>query len=202
MKKKTKQALSIAAMSALIGMYICVLVLVTLNVASAGPYEGTYGTSYEERAIIQICEKNRVAASVEPSRVYFDVPLDKDLQNHIMNICEERNIDPRVAFAMIKCESGFRAEATGDSGNSLGLMQIQPRWHYARMERLGCDNLLDPYQNVTVGLDLFGDLLKHYGNVERALMAYNGGGSYANEMIAAGRVSTYAARVLECAEGL
>lgn len=202
MKKKAKQALSIAAVNALIGMYICVLVLVTLNVASAEPYKGTYGTSYEERAIIQICEKNRVAASVEPSRVYFDVPLDKDLQNHIMDICEERNIDPRVAFAMIKCESGFRAEATGDSGNSLGLMQIQPRWHYARMERLGCDNLLDPYQNVTVGLDLFGDLLKHYGNVEHALMAYNGGGSYANEMIAAGQISTYALRVIECAEGL
>lgn len=202
MKKKTKQALSIAAVSSLIGMYICVLVLVMINVASAEPYKGTYSTSYEERAIIQICEKNRVAASVEPSRVYFDVPLDKDLQDHIMDICEERNIDPRVAFAMIKCESGFRAEATGDSGNSLGLMQIQPRWHYARMERLGCDNLLDPYQNVTVGLDLFGDLLKHYGNVEHALMAYNGGGSYANEMIAAGKVSTYAARVLECAEGL
>ena len=202
MKKKTKRALSIAAVSSLIGMYICVLVLVTLNVASAEPYKGTYGTSYEERAIIQICEENRVAASVEPSRVYFDVPLDKDLQNHIMDICEERNIDPRVAFAMIKCESGFRAEATGDSGNSLGLMQIQPRWHYARMERLGCDNLLDPYQNVTVGLDLFGDLLKHYGNVEHALMAYNGGGSYANEMIAAGQISTYALRVIECAESL
>ena len=202
MKKKTKQALSIASVSAIIGMYICVLVLVMLNVAYAEPYNGTYSTSYEERAIIQICEENRVAASVEPSRVYFDVPLDKDLQNHIMDICEERNIDPRVAFAMIKCESGFRAEATGDSGNSLGLMQIQPRWHYARMERLGCDNLLDPYQNVTVGLDLFGDLLKHYGNVEHALMAYNGGGSYANEMIAAGQISAYAARVLECAESL
>lgn len=202
MKKKAKQVISIAAVSSLIGMYIFVLMLVTLNVASAEPYKGTYSTSYEERAIIQICEKNRVAASVEPSRVYFDVPLDKDLQNHIMDICEERNIDPRVAFAMIKCESGFRAEATGDSGNSLGLMQIQPRWHYARMEKLGCDNLLDPYQNVTVGLDLFGDLLNHYGNVEHALMAYNGGGSYANEMIAAGQISTYALRVIECAEGL
>lgn len=202
MKKKTKQALSIAAVSSLIGMYVCVLVLVMINVASAEPYKGTYSTSYEERAVIQICEENRVAASVEPSRVYFDVPLDKDLQDHIMDICEERNIDPRVAFAMIKCESGFCAEATGDGGNSLGLMQIQPRWHYARMERLGCDNLLDPYQNVTVGLDLFGDLLKHYGNVEHALMAYNGGGSYANEMIAAGQISTYAARVLKCAEGL
>lgn len=202
MKKKAKQVISIAAVSSIIGMYICVLVLVMLNVAYAEPYKGTYSTSYEERAIIQICEKNRVAASVEPSRVYFDVPLDKDLQNHIMDICEERNIDPRVVFAMIKCESGFRVEATGDGGNSLGLMQIQPRWHHARMERLGCDNLLDPYQNVTVGLDLFGDLLKHYGNVEHALMAYNGGGSYANEMIAAGQVSTYATRVLECAEGL
>lgn len=202
MKKKAKRVISLAAVSALIGMYICVLVLVALNVASAEPYKGTYSTSYEERAIIQICEESRVAAFVEPSRVYFDIPLDKNLQDHIMDICDARGIDYRIAFAMIKCESGFRPDAVGDSGNSLGLMQIQQRWHYARMERLGCDNLLDPYQNVTVGLDLFGDLLKHYGNVEHALMAYNGGGSYANEMIAAGQISTYAARVLECAEGL
>lgn len=206
MKKRTKQVISIAAASALIGMYICILVLAVFNVASADPRNGTsealYGKDYEERAIIQICEENRVAAFVEPSRTYFDVPLDKDLQDYIVDICEERGINPRVAFAMMKCESGFRTDAVGDGGNSLGLMQIQPRWHYARMEKLGCDNLLDPYQNVTVGLDLFGDLLKHYGSVEHTLMAYNGGGSYANEMIAAGRVSTYVTRVLECAEGL
>ena len=203
MKKTTKQVFSSIAAALLIGTYICVLVAIILDVAHADPrnglYKAKYGPDKDEPAIIQICEENRVAASVEPSRVYFDVPLDKNLQDHIMDICEERNIDPRVAFAMIKCESGFRPDAVGDGGNSLGLMQIQQRWHYARMERLECDNLLDPYQNVMVGLDLFGDLLKHYGIVEHALMAYNGGGSYANNMIAEGRTSGYVTRILACA---
>lgn len=199
MNKMTKQVISSIAVILMIGTYICVLLAIVLDVAHADPRNGLYK---EEPAIIQICEENRVASSVEPPRAYFDIPLDKDLQDHIMDICDERGIDYRIAFAMIKCESGFRADAVGDNGNSLGLMQIQQRWHYARMEKLGCDNLLDPHQNVTVGLDLFGDLLKHYGVVEHALMAYNGGGSYANRMIAEGRVSGYVDRVLVCADGL
>lgn len=206
MKKTTKQVFSSIAAALLIGTYICVLVAIMLDVAHAdlrnGLYKAKYGPDKDEPAIIQICEENRVAAFVEPSRAYFDVPLDKNLQDHIMDICDEREIDYRIAFAMIKCESGFRPDAVGDGGNSLGLMQIQQRWHYARMERLGCDNLLDPYQNVMVGLDLFGDLLKHYSVVEHALMAYNGGGSYANNMIAEGRISGYVTRILACADEL
>lgn len=206
MKKMTKQVISSIAAMLLIGTYICVLFAIVLDAAHADPrnglYRAAYGPDKEEPAIIQICEENRVAAFVEPSRAYFDIPLDKNLQDHIMDICDARGIDYRIAFAMIKCESGFRPDAVGDSGNSLGLMQIQQRWHYARMEKLGCGNLLDPYQNVTVGLDLFGDLLKHYGVVEHALMAYNGGSSYANRMIAEGRVSGYVDRVTACANEL
>ena len=206
MNKRTKQVISVITAMLLIGTYICVLVAIVLDVAHADPRNGLYkavrGADKEEPAIIQICEENRVAGFLEPSRAYFDAPLDKNLQDHIMDICDAREIDPKIAFAMIKCESGFRTDAVGDNGNSLGLMQIQQRWHYARMEKLGCDDLLDPYQNVTVGLDLFGDLLKHYGVVEYALMAYNGGGSYANRMIAEGRVSGYVDRVLACADEL
>lgn len=142
------------------------------------------------------------AINEEPERAYYDIPLSEDLQDHIFNLCDEKGIEYPVAMAIIRTESRFDATCVGDSGNSLGLMQIQPRWHYERMERLGCDDLLDPYQNVTVGLDLFSDLLEEYGVVEYALMAYNGGGSYADSMIDSGLISDYAYSVMSYADEL
>ena len=112
----------------------------------------------------------------------YNVPLDYDLQLYIIQTCEELNIDAGVVMAMIFYESSYQADAIGDGGNSLGLMQIQERWHKERMERLDVDNLLNPYQNVTVGIDLLAELLDEYnGNVEMALMAYNAGRSGAEE---------------------
>lgn len=128
---------------------------------------------------------------------YFDVPLDEDLQDRIFELCEARGIDPAIVIAMIGKESRYNPQTVGDHGNSYGLMQIQPRWHRARMEKLGCDNLLDPYQNVTVGIDLLGDLMSTGNSIEWALMAYNGGSSYANRKAAQGAISSYAQMVLQ-----
>lgn len=106
----------------------------------------------------------------------YDVPLSEDLQLHVIQTSEAHNIDPAVIIGVIWKESTYNAEAVGDSGNSLGLMQIQPRWHGARMDRLGCSDLLDPFQNVTVGVDILAGLIDKYdGNISMALMAYNAG---------------------------
>ena len=117
-----------------------------------------------------------------PQRTYFDCPLSHDLQDYIADLCEEAHIDPAVIIAMIGKESTYKADAKGDKGKSLGLMQIQPRWHYDRMEKLDCDDLLDPYDNVTVGIDFLSELVKKYdGNVNMALMAYNAGATGAKK---------------------
>ena len=82
--------------------------------------------------------------------LFYPVPLDADLQAFIINECSAYDIDPALVMAVIDRESEFRADAVGDNCNSFGLMQIQKRWHEDRMERLGCDDLMNPYQNVTV----------------------------------------------------
>lgn len=133
---------------------------------------------------------------IVPEVVYFDVPLDEALQEHIFTTCEEYGIEPELIIGMIYKESTYNADVIGDGGNSFGLMQIQPKWHKDRMSRLGCEDLLDPYQNVTVGVDLISELLDQRGSVEWALMAYNGGPSYANDMVKAGKVSEYVEIVL------
>lgn len=111
----------------------------------------------------------------------FDCPLDTELQKHIVDTCGEYGIVPEVVFAMIDQESDFDANAMGDSGNSYGLMQIQQRYHKGRMEKLGCTDLLDPYQNVQVGIDYLAELYDKYGDIEMALVAYNCGVAGAKE---------------------
>ena len=131
----------------------------------------------------------------EPAVILYDVPLEEELQLHIISEAEAHGIDPAIIIAMAFRESTYRANAIGDGGNSLGLLQIQPRWHSGRMERLGCPNLLDPYQNVTVGVDYLCELLNRYGDIGKALTAYNRG-HYA------GTITDYAWAIMAKAESL
>ena len=64
------------------------------------------------------------------------------------------------------------------------------------MERLGVTDLADPYSNFLVGCDYLAEMIGKDKGVEWALMAYNGGPSYANDMAEDGRVSEYASDVL------
>lgn len=106
-----------------------------------------------------------------------------------------KNVDPNLIIAIIEAESQFQSDAT--NGECIGLMQINPRWHKERMERLGCDDLYNPLQNIRVGVDILSEKIEDYGRVDWALMAYNGGNSYANRMIAEGKISTYAMNIIE-----
>jgi hypothetical protein len=133
---------------------------------------------------------------------YIDVPLSEDVQDHIFENCEIYGVDPLLVIAIIEKESRYNELAIGDRGRSYGLMQIQPRWHYSRMVDLGCKDLLDPYQNISVGVSYISELLSRGNSLEWTLMAYNGGPSYANRKAAGGQVSDYVYRVLEIKEGL
>ena len=134
--------------------------------------------------------------------VRYDIPLDDELQDYIIETSEERGVDPAIIIAMIKRESQFDIDIIGDKGKAFGLMQIHPRWHSDRIEKLGVTDLLDPYQNVTVGIDIMAELLDDGKSVEWALMAYNGGYANANRHIEAGTLSGYATDVLKFAEEL
>lgn len=103
----------------------------------------------------------------------LDVPLDESIQEEIAAICEEQQISFSFVMAVIKKESEFKEDSVGDQGNSLGLMQIQPKWHTERMEELGVTDLMDPIENVRVGINLLIELFEKYGDPQQVLMAYN-----------------------------
>ena len=88
-------------------------------------------------------------------------------------------------------ESGYEFDKTGDNGNSKGYMQIYEKWHTDRMQKLNCTDLMNPYQNVKVGIDFLSYLLKKYGTVQDALAAYNYGEKGAREHLWSNGVYVY-----------
>ena len=164
--------------------------------------------SGEEVPAEPIQENTNIIAPIvmpaEPSVELYDVPLDEELQLHIIQLCEGYGIDPSVVIAMIRYESNYNPDAVGDDGDSIGLMQIQPRWHSERMEQLGCTDLYDPYQNVTVGISILAEKLATYDTAGEALTAYNAGdyGAYVHYFGKGVFSNAYAEKILAFAEEL
>lgn len=132
--------------------------------------------------------------------VRYPVPLSDDIQQHIISTAVENGVSPALVMAIIQRESGFDPGKIGDNGRSFGLMQVYASEHTDRCVRLDAVNLLDPYQNVRVGVDILAELMSHGKSLSWVLMAYNGGMSYAGQMSADGNVSSYAIDVMDMAE--
>ena len=106
-------------------------------------------------------------------------------KDYIEETAESYGISPKIVKAIIKVESGGNANAVGDAGNSIGLMQIQPRYHAQRLKE--GESLLDPKVNVRVGCEILSEIMDKYGTLDEALTVYNAGHdtgdrSYANRV--------------------
>ena len=127
--------------------------------------------------------ENIIEPEPEPEIDIYPVNLDADLQRYIIETCEEYMINPSIIIAMCFYESSFNVDVIGDNGECMGLMGISPRWCWPEMEKLNCPDMRDPYQNVTVGIDIFAQKLAKYdGNTEMALMSYNAGDAGAHRL--------------------
>ena len=121
--------------------------------------------------------------------VYYELPeeyadtgyLPEKMQIYTYCLCKQYDVPYALVLAMIEHESGYVFDAVGDGGKSKGYMQIYETCHTDRMERLGADDLMNPYQNVLVGIDFLSYLLDKYGTVQDALAAYNYGENGARE---------------------
>lgn len=123
-----------------------------------------------------------------------EIPLEAELQHHIVELCTQHDIPPAIVFAVCWRETKYTVNTIGDDGNSYGLMQVQPKWHYERMSELGATDLLNPYQNTAVGVDYLSELIERYnGNIYAAVVAYNRGSFN-------GTITEYAKSVMSEAE--
>jgi len=84
-------------------------------------------------------------------------------------------IDPKVAFGLVRTESGFKNSATSPVG-AIGLTQLMPataRWMQRGVTR---SDLRNPEVNLRIGFRYLRELIEKYdGDTELALTAYNRG---------------------------
>lgn len=118
----------------------------------------------------------------------------EEWEDYIEIVAAEYHICQELIEAVIERESSWRPDVA--NGSCIGLMQINPEYHAERMERLGVENLLDPYDNILVGTDFLAELFQEYGDIYAVLMYYNAGYDGLRAW-RAGEYSDYAVEVAE-----
>lgn len=179
-------------------VFVAIVTLFSLcNIISVEPQEEVVQeqktTTEQPTAIVEEVVLETVA---EPTYKLCDIPLSQELQIWVFDYCKDKKLNPYMIMAMCERESQYNANAVGDSGRSLGIMQIQPRWYEWRMDKLGCTDLMDARQNMMVGIDILIDLYIKCNDTAWVLMAYNGGEAYANRNYNAGNISEYARYIM------
>ena len=100
-----------------------------------------------------------------------DKNVSQMIENAINQASEKYGVDGNLIKSIIKIESNFNPNAVSSVG-AKGLMQIMP-FNY---KNLGITDPFDIEQNINGGTKYIKQCLDMYdGNVEMALMAYNGG---------------------------
>ena len=88
----------------------------------------------------------------------LEVPLAAETQWTIFEQCGQDADLFCSVMAIASVESDFDPQMVGDGGDSIGMMQINTRWHTGRMEALGVTDLTDPVQCAAVAIDYLQEL--------------------------------------------
>lgn len=136
--------------------------------------------------------------ATDPVKILGSVPLDAQTQSAIFELCGSDPDTFCAIMAIARTESHFDTDAVGDNGVSIGMMQINTRWHTGRMEALGVTDLTDPVQCAAVALDYLRELSEGYGfgwiTDHDLYMAYNMGPGNARTALNAGTTSSHYSR--------
>ncbi|HEU0302116.1 MAG TPA: lytic transglycosylase domain-containing protein, partial [Longimicrobium sp.] len=106
---------------------------------------------------------------------YSEYDIPRDLAESIYDIALEEDIDPDVAFGLVRTESAFKNSATSHVG-AIGLTQLMPATARWIKKDVTVRDLRDPEVNLRIGFKYLNDLMQKYdGDTELALLAYNRG---------------------------
>ncbi|HEX6371194.1 MAG TPA: lytic transglycosylase domain-containing protein [Longimicrobium sp.] len=103
----------------------------------------------------------------------YDIP--EKLAQLIYTTAVENDIEPEIAFGLVRTESEFKDYATSHVG-AIGLTQLMlPTARWFKRDATESD-LRDSETNLEIGFRYLGELIDRYdGNVNLALTAYNRG---------------------------
>lgn len=142
----------------------------------------------QEKIEVQDCSAwyiPEITLDYDWEKIYFP----KEYQEHIWNLCQEKDLDYFLIMGIIARESRFEFDV--ENQKHYGFMQLYSGSEQDMKRRLDDETLSmhDPYDNITLGIELYDYCLKRTGYEYGALWAYAEGVAGFNEDIAQGQVS-------------
>lgn len=113
-----------------------------------------------------------VLKSNEADFIPIDCELPYELQEYTYYLCQAYYIDFNFIMALMFTESSFNAAAVSAT-NDYGLMQINACNHKQLEDKLGINDIMEPYQNIRAGLYMLRGLFEKYDDASRVCMAYS-----------------------------
>lgn len=154
--------------------------VIDLNKSDSNAFVQMYLTQeeMENRPVVeQVKEEEKVEVVKDGYFLYDIIPLHGDLQLHAQKLCREHHVAFSFFIAMLESESSFATDAKGDSGNSVGLMQInKPNW-----DRYGL-NAFVPEDNIEIGIRMMSEYIEKYQEFDMVVMCYKAGEGKALEL--------------------
>jgi len=134
----------------------------------------------------------------EDGFVYYDIPLELDIQRHIFDECQVHGVPYPLAMAVMYVETGgtFNSKLRSSTNDS-GLFQINDV-HKKWLNESGITDLYNPYQNSSAGIWILKDALSKGDGIHTSLMVYNMGHGGAKKLWKKGVYSSkYSRKVVE-----
>lgn len=146
------------------------------DVASADAAARAAGHDTEERLATRIAESRATDERTTQIRAAMDqFGISEELASDIYDIARQENIDPEVAYGLVRTESTFDERAVSHVG-ARGLTQVMPRTARGVIPGTSADQLFDRKTNLRLGFRYLDQLIQKYrGNLDLALTAYNRG---------------------------
>jgi soluble lytic murein transglycosylase-like protein len=132
---------------------------------------------------IQSVELERLRRAHAASAKYG---IGADLAMTIEEIALAENIDPALAFELVRVESDFNQRAVSPVG-ALGYTQLMPETAAILVPGITRERIFDRETNLRLGFRFLRGLVNHYhGDIRLALLAYNRGPAKVDQLLAAG----------------
>lgn len=148
-----------------------------------------------ERALLEL-QLEQLRAVVDYSTRYR---IPADLAQAVYQIAMAEDLEPDLAFRLVKVESAFRRHAVSEAG-AVGYTQLLPSTAQWLDPRIGVSDLFDRDTNLRLGFRYLRMLLDEYeGDMRLALLAYNRGPGTVRGIMARGGdpANGYAARIID-----
>lgn len=117
-------------------------------------YEELKNTNQQVREYKNKIDKLEQENSELSSYTYYDLPITKEQQKFIVDLCKEVDLSFELVISIMKIESNFQTDLVSETSD-FGIMQLNSKNHkfFAKLSGLETYNVYDFYDNVTMGVN-------------------------------------------------